>query len=260
MNLKYLNLAIDGSGIGIITLNRPEVCNAFDEQMIHELTNVIESLNRLSEIRVILLTAEGKHFSAGADLAWMQRVATFTHEQNLADATALAKLMETLYTSPKVTIALVQGATYGGGIGLLACCDIVLADPEAQFCFSEVKIGLIPAVISPYVIRAIGAHQTKRYFLTAEIFNSEKALSLGLIHEIVDASKCFEQGYQLALQILQNGPEALKATKTLVQSVVENRINADTIQKTVEAIATIRTSEEAQRRLNAFLEKRSSHE
>jgi methylglutaconyl-CoA hydratase len=255
MNFNYLNLSIDGSGIGTITLNRPKTHNAFDEVMINELIFAIESLNRLDKISVILLTAEGKNFSSGADLKWMQRMINFDHAENIADATLLAKLMQTLYFSSKTTIALVQGSTYGGGIGFVACCDIAIASTEACFCFSEVKLGLTPSIISPYVTRAIGIRQAKRYFLTAEIMDAPTALTLGLIHEIVEQPQLFARGYTLATQLLQHGPEALKATKELLLSTADHDIDAKLIERTVETIAKLRVSDEAQNRLQAFLAK-----
>lgn len=254
MNTHYLNLAIDGSGIAIITLNRPQVHNAFDEVMINELILVLSQLENMDKIRVILLTAAGESFSAGADLAWMQRMVHYNEAENLADAGLLAQLMQKLYTSTKATIALVQGPAYGGGVGLVACCDFVLASAQAVFCFSEVKMGLIPAVISPYVISAIGERQARRYFMTAESITAEKALMMGLVHEIVEAQQLLETGCQLARQILQNAPQAVKQAKQLIQAIAGQTIDASLIKKTVEKIAAIRISEEAQQRLKAFLQ------
>lgn len=249
---NHLNLAIDASGIAILTLNRPDMHNAFDDVMIKELISALEHLNQLDAVRVILLKAQGKSFSAGADLAWMQRMASYDKAENLADAALLAQLMYMLYTTEKTTIALVQGVAYGGGVGLVACCDVVLASHEALFCFSEVKIGLIPAIISPYVIRAIGERQAGRYFLTAESFDAAKAMAIGLVHEVVDKTDLLTKGYQLAQQILQNAPHAVKSAKQLIQAVVHQPLDDRLIQKTIEDIASIRVSDEAQGRLGEF--------
>ncbi len=256
MNFNYLNLAIDGRGIATLTLNRPEVYNAFDEVMINELTLALNHLEQMDEVRIILLKANGKYFSAGADLAWMQRTIDYDKAQNLADATLLAQLMYKLYSSTKVIIALIQGPTYGGGVGLVSCCDLALASKNATFCFSEVKVGLIPASISPYVILAIGERQARRYFVTAELIRAEKALEIGLIHEIVEEKELLTVGYQFAEGILQNAPQAVKEAKQLIQSVVGRPIDAALIQKSSEKIADIRISIEAQQRLQNFLAKK----
>lgn len=257
MSFSRLNLMIDGRGIAFLTLNRPEKHNAFDQLMVEELLKVLEYLNRLNHVRIVILKAAGKHFSAGADLEGMQRMAHSTEEENLADASLLAKLMHVLYTLPKVTIALAQGGVYGGGVGLIACCDLALANTHTLFCLSEVKVGLIPAVISPYVVRAIGERQARRYFLTAEKIDAQKALALNLVHEVVEPSMLLEQGYQLAKQILCNAPQALQAAKQFVQEVANTPFSNMLMQKTVAKIANLRVSEEAQEGVQAFLEKRT---
>ncbi len=236
MKFNYLDITIDSSGVATITLNRPETHNAFNDVMVHELITALESLNQLDNIGVILLTAEGKSFSAGADLAWMQQMVQFDHAQNVTDITALARLMQVLYTSPKITIALVQGPTYGGGIGLVACCDIAIASKHAYFCFSEVKLGLIPSVISPYVVQAIGPRQAKWYFLTAEIIDSPTSSTIGLTHEIVEHTELFARGYQLAGEILHHGKEVINATKSLMLAISNPSHNPSLIQKTVETL------------------------
>lgn len=256
MSFKHLNLAIDGSGIALITLSRPAVHNAFDDVMVRELIEVLEHINTLSIVQVVLLKAQGKSFSAGADVAWMQQTQNRDQQACRADAALLAQLMQRLYTLPKTTIALVQGAAYGGGVGLVACCDIALASVEAVFCFSEVKIGLIPAVISPYIILAIGARQAQRYFLTAEKIEAPKALSLGLVHELVAPSELLTRGYALAQTLLTCSPGALKAIKQLVQKLVHTPLSDTSIQQTIEAITAVRVSNEGKEGLAAFLEKR----
>lgn len=255
---KSVHLAIDGSGIAILTLNRPHVHNAFDEVMVNEVISILYQLDKLDHIRVIIVKANGKSFSAGADLGWMQRMVNYTPEENLEDARLLTQLMQLLYTSSKVTIALVQGAVYGGGIGLVACCDIVLATEEASFCLSEVKMGLIPAIISPYVIRAIGERQARRYFLTAEPFDASKAMVLGLVHEIVRKSELLEEGYRIAKRVLENAPLAVKAAKKCIQTVTNEPLNVVLLEKMAKEVADIRVSQEAQEQLKAFLQRRLS--
>jgi methylglutaconyl-CoA hydratase len=243
MAFNYLNVAIDGSGIAFITLNRPAVHNAFNEAMVRELIDLLEHVNTLSTVRVVLLKSQGKSFSAGADITWIQQTQNRDEQACRADAALLAQLMQRLYTLSKTTIALVQGAAYGGGVGLVACCDIALASPEAVFCFSEVKIGLIPAVISPYIILAIGARQAQRYFLTAEKIEASKALSLGLVHELVPSSELLDRGYALAQSLLTSSPSALMAIKKLVQDIAHQPFSDALIQKTVEALTAIRVSD-----------------
>jgi methylglutaconyl-CoA hydratase len=253
MQCNYINIQIDGSGIALLTLNRPDKHNAFDDSMIKAMIEALEKISYLKNIHVIILKAAGKSFSSGADLDWMRQMINYSAAQNLADAALLAKLMQLLYRCPQTTLALAQGAVYGGGVGLIACCDIVLAADTATFCLSEVKLGLIPAIISPYIIRAIGERQARRYFLTAEVIESKQAAKLGLVHELAPESMLFERGYQLAKNILQNEPKAVKAAKHLLQTISGQPIDEKLIQKTVDEIATIRVSAEAQKRLRLFL-------
>ena len=172
-----------------LTLNRPEVHNAFDDRMIAELLDALATVRNSNEVRALVLRSEGKNFSAGADLGWMRSMAAKNYDENIADAAELSRLMQELDELPQPTIALVQGAAFGGAVGLAACCDIALATPASSFCLSEVKIGLIPAVISPYVMRAMGTRQARRYMLTAERFNAEEALRIGLVHDIAEDLK-----------------------------------------------------------------------
>lgn len=238
-----------------LILDRTEKHNAFDDALIVDLTEALESLNRNVSVRVVVLVAEGPSFSAGGDLAWMQRAAKYDAAQNLADARALAKLMATLDGMSKPTIAAVQGPAYGGGCGLIAACDIAIAASEAIFALTEVRLGLIPAVIGPYVIRAIGQRQARRLFLTAERFSAEEALRIGFIHEITAI-----KGLQAAVDrtvnlLLQGGPKALGEAKKLVQELAdpEGQNFADAMAK---KIAAMRQTPEGQEGIAAFLEKR----
>lgn len=240
-------------GIANISLNRPEVHNALNPELIKELTQTLQSINADSSVRVVLLTAVGKHFCAGADLKWMQQSIDYTEEQNFADAWQLSELMHTLFTLNKPSISAIQGATYGGGLGLIACCDIVLASTEANFCFSEVKLGLVPAVISPYVTAAIGTRAAQRYYLTAEPFSADTALAINLIHEIVEPTELQNKAQATAQQICQNAPNAILQTKQLLKEIAPYQINETLRKKTATLIAKTRISSEAQERIKKFL-------
>lgn len=241
------------TGVASITLNRPEKHNAFDDVLIQQLTRTLQELQHNADIRVVLLKAIGMSFSAGADLDWMRRMANYTHEENVTDAKALAELMYTLNRLCHPTIALVQGPAYGGGIGLIACCDIVLATPAVTFCLSEVKLGLIPAVISPYVIAKMGVAAARRYFLTAEHFDVKEAYRWGLVHEIVAENELVAKGEELAESLMRNGLTAVREAKKLIADVACQPIGATLRTMTAERIADIRRSEEAQERLRRFL-------
>lgn len=247
----------DERGRAIITLNRPELHNAFDDTLITSLTEELKRLERDPNIRVVLLAARGKSFSSGADLNWMRRMAEYSFEENLSDAMELAELMKTLANLAKPTIALVQGAAIGGGVGLVACCDIALASDKAIFCLSEVKLGLVPAVISPYVAAAIGPRATRRYFITAERFSADEAYRLGLVHEVLQAEELVERADQLTELLLQNGPQAIASAKALVSEVALSFLDDDLIADTAERIAEIRATDEGREGLSAFLEKRT---
>ncbi len=238
-----------------IILNNPEKHNAFNEQLIEDITQTLKDIEQDDSIRVVLLSAEGASFSAGADLNWMKKMAAYSAEENFADAMKLAHLMETLNNLNKPTIALVQGNAFGGALGLIACCDIALSVPTALFCFSEVKLGLIPAVISPYTITAIGERMARRYFLTAERFSAQEALNMSLIHII--SENLLSDGLALAEKIAQNGPQALRHIKQLTRKVAQSFMNEDLMQTTAKAIAEARVSQEGQEGLGAFLEKRT---
>lgn len=247
------------NGVATITLNRPDIHNAFDDVLIADLTGKIEALDADPLVRVIILTGAGKSFSAGADLNWMKRMAGYSHGENLADSRALAKLMKVLNFASKPTIALVNGAAFGGGVGLAACCDIVIASDRASFCLSEVKLGLIPAVISPYVVEAIGVNQARRYFLSAERFNAETAKQIGLVHEIVAGDELAARGDDMANILLTNGPAAMHAAKDLIYAVANKPISDAIIDDTAHRIADQRASDEGREGVGAFLEKRPAN-
>ena len=243
-------------GIATIRMNRPEVHNAFDDALIAALTAELCRLDQLSEARVIVLAANGKSFSAGADLNWMQRMAKYSREENLRDAMVLANLMRTLDGLTKPTVARVQGAAFGGGVGLVACCDIAIASVEAAFSLSEVRLGLIPSVISPYVIAAIGEREARRYFLSAERFDAGEAMRIGLVHSVVPADALDATVATMVAQLLKGGPQALAAAKKLIADVSRRPMNDALSEETARRIAAIRVDSEGREGLSAFLEKR----
>jgi len=253
----HLLTSIDARGCATVTLNRPELHNAFDDALIANLTAELARLAADEKVRVVVLAAAGKSFSAGADLNWMRRMADYTRQENVADAMALAELLRTLAELPKPTIARVQGAAFGGGVGLVAACDIVLASTRASFCLSEVKLGLIPATISPYVIAAIGPRAARRYFISAERFDAGRALQLGLAHEVVPEEELDAALESLVERLLANGPEAMAAAKRLVADVAWRPVDETLLRETAERIADARASAEGKEGLAAFLEKRA---
>jgi methylglutaconyl-CoA hydratase len=251
-------LEIDGP-LGIVTLNNPEKHNAFDDALINDLTAAFQSLDTNAAVRAVILSAVGKSFSAGADLNWMKRVAAYSQEENLRDATALGKLMSTLHGLSKPTIARVQGAALGGGVGLVACCDIAVGSSRASFSLSEAKLGLIPAVISPYVIATIGERAAHRYFLTAERFDAAEAFRLGLLHELASDDETMDDKINdIVTALLLCGPQAITESKHLINAVGNQRIDDAVVADTAQRIARIRTSEEAREGIVAFLEKRKA--
>ncbi len=243
-------------GIATVRMNRPDVHNAFDDHLIAELTTELRRLDQAPEVRVVVLAANGKSFSAGADLNWMQRMAKYSEAENLRDAVAMAGLMRTLHGMHKPTIARVQGAAFGGGVGLVACCDIAVAAAEASFSLSEVRLGLIPSVISPYVIAAIGEREARRYFLTAERFGAEGAMRIGLVHEVTTGDRLDETVKKFADELLKGGPNALAAAKKLIADVARRPLDDALMEETARRIASIRVSPEGREGLGAFLEKR----
>ena len=251
-----MNLVIEiHDGIATLTLNRPKVHNAFDEMLIADLTAAYQAAGRNDAVRAIVLQANGPSFCAGGDLGWMRRMANYTPEENLQDARGLAELMRTVDTCPKPTLARVQGNAFAGALGLLACSDIVVAVASAEFAVTEVRIGLIPAVISPYLIRAMGARQARRFFLTAERFTALQAEFLGLVHEVV-APEDLDPAIAGHLRALKAaGPAALQATKQLI-SAVDQPLSSEIIESTATRIAAIRATLEAREGIAAFFDKR----
>jgi methylglutaconyl-CoA hydratase len=251
-------LALERQGpLGLVTLNRADHHNAFDDAMIAELTEALRSMEAEEGIRVIVLAAAGRSFSAGADLNWMKRMAGFSMDDNRRDAMGLGALMRTLAQLRKPTVARVQGPAYGGGVGLVACCDIAIATTNATFSFSEAKLGLIPAVISPYVVAAIGERAARRYFLTAERFDAAEAWRLGLVHEIAnDDAGMDEKIGDVVDALLTCGPVAQTEAKALLRAISGRAVTSELIQDTAERIAKIRSSPEGREGITAFLEKR----
>ncbi|WP_286240750.1 enoyl-CoA hydratase/isomerase family protein [Neptuniibacter halophilus] len=257
MSNQFVLLEKDSRGVAQLIINRPEVHNAFDDDVIEQLISRLEACDQDPDVRVLVLRSNGKNFSAGADLAWMKRMAQNSYQENLQDAGRLAVLMERLNSLSKPTIALVQGAAYGGAVGLAACCDIVIASEASQFCLSEVKIGLIPAVISPYVVRAIGERQSRRYFVTAEAFSATQARDFGLVHEVVaDVEMLDDACNRMIDQLRRNSPQGMHAAKELIFAVSGKVIDQDVIDDTARRIAEIRVSSEGQEGLGSFLQKR----
>ena len=246
---------VDDDGVAWVTLTRPEVHNAFDDTLIAELSAVLGGFASDERVRAVVLGAQGRSFSAGADLNWMQRMAGYSERENLDDALSLAALMRRLYELPKPTLALVQGSTYGGGVGLVACCDIAIAAETANFCFSEVRLGLIPAAIGPYVIAAMGERAVRRYFLTAETFSAREAMRFGLVHDVVPDEALRDIGRRVIKALLRGGPNAQVAAKDLILTIAGRSLD-DLSEETAKRIARLRVSEEGREGIAAFLEKR----
>ncbi|MEM7169640.1 MAG: enoyl-CoA hydratase/isomerase family protein [Pseudomonadota bacterium] len=247
---------IGDDGVARITLTRPAVHNAINEVLVSELTTVFKGLDSDSRVRAVVLAAQGKSFCAGADLNWMRTVAGFSEDRNVEDAENLAELMTSLNQLSKPTVAMVQGPVFGGGVGLVACCDVAIAAETARFCLSEVKVGLIPAVISPYVIASIGERAARRYFLTAEDFSAWEAHRLGLVQEVVPRDSMEPTCRRILDAILLGGPEAQADAKSLIFSVTGRPISDALRQETTARIAKRRTSEEGKEGIDAFLAKR----
>ena len=252
MFLKDLN----DNGVARITLDRPEVHNAFNEELIAALSAEFAALSARDDVRVVVLASSGKSFSAGADLNWMKRMAGYGEAENLADAKALAEMLDRLNRMRQPTVALVQGAAFGGGVGLVACCDIALASEVARFSLSEVRLGLIPGTISPYVLAAIGSRAARRYFTSAERFSAAEALRLGLVHEVVPADQLEDRADRLLSDLLSAGPRAQVAAKQLVFEVDGRPLDQATLDLTARRIADIRATPEGREGVQAFLEKR----
>ncbi len=244
-------------GVGIITLNRAERHNAFDDVLIQDLSTALVQMDTDSDVRVIVLSSTGKSFCAGADLNWMKRAAGYNAEETQRDALGLAGMLRMLNEMKKPTVARVQGPAYGGGVGLVAACDIAIAAFDAQFALTEAKLGIIPAVISPYVIAAIGERKARRYMLTAERFSAAEAYRIGLVHEIVPGEAELDEAVgEIVDALLANGPRALGECKALIKAVANRPISQEVVIDTAQRIARVRASDEGREGMAAFLEKR----
>lgn len=255
-DVDALLVSQDTRGVLTLTLNRPHVRNAFDDALITALIAALQKAAQDPTVRVVILRGNGSVFCAGADLQWMQRMIDYTYEENLSDASQLALLMETLHDLPQPTLAVVQGAAYGGGVGLLACCDLVIAEISAKFCLSEVKLGLIPAVISPFLLVRMGQKALRRYAFTAEVFDASKAQANGLVDECVPTDELELHADAMLKNLLAASPAAIREMKQLLQRLSESHRAEEIQAQTIAAIARIRISEEGQEGLKAFLEKR----
>ena len=255
MKTTALTLEFQGP-LATITLTQPEVRNAFSDEVIADITPAFHAVGKRSDVRAVVLAAEGPAFCAGANLNWMRRMADYSRDENREDAGLLAEMLRVIYECPQPTIARVQGDVYAGGMGLVAACDMAVAAEGAGFCLSEVKIGLIPAPISPYVIRAMGARAAHRYFLTGERFDAAEALRIGFVHRVVAADELDNAVDGLLKHLVSAGPAAARACKRLVIEVAEREINEQLIAATVESIADIRASAEGKEGVQAFLQKR----
>lgn len=243
-------------GVRTIRLNRAERHNAFDDGLIRELANAFRDAATAPGVRAVVLDSTGKSFSAGADLEWMKRMAGYSRAENVADAMALSDMLEAIDACPRPVIGVVQGPAYGGGVGLVAACDLAVAAEGATFCLSEVKLGIIPAVISPYVVRAMGERQARRYAVTAEPFDAAQALACGLVHEVVPAERLGEIRDRWLARVKGNGPEAMAAAKALIRRAADDHLDEGLRRWTAERIAERRASAEGQEGIRAFLEKR----
>jgi methylglutaconyl-CoA hydratase len=259
INTGHVLFNLDRYGVATVTLNNPDKHNAFDDKIIAQLTIIFMEIAKRADINVMILASTGKSFSAGADLGWMKRMASYSYEENLSDANALAHMLRALNFLPQTTIAKIQGAAFGGAVGLASCCDIVIASNKASFCLSEVKLGLIPATISPYVVNAIGQKASRRYFQTAERFFADKAQQLGLVDEIVNLEELENTVNNMVITLLSNGPQAVRQAKQLALDVAYQDINLELLSLTSERIASIRVSDEGQEGLTAFFEKRPAN-
>lgn len=253
---RWVHLTLNARGVAELWINRSDCHNAFNAQVIEDLINALGQLKQQPGLRAMILRGAGKHFSAGADLNWMREQGRLDETANRADADRLAELMQTLDTLPCPVAVVVQGAAYGGALGLVACADFALGLPSARFCLSEVRLGLIPAVISPYVQRAMGYRHMRHLTLSAEPFGADRALTLDLLHEIVEEEDLEDRLNAWVDQCLANGPEAVRSAKTLLTELLYHPIDNHARRLTGKAIAERRLSAEGQEGLSAFLEKR----
>lgn len=258
MPFQALEIELNGP-VATVWMNRPDLHNAFDEVLIAELTAAFTALDGDADVRAVVLAGRGKSFSAGADLNWMRRAANNGVDENLTDARALAQMLRTIAEMKKPTIARVQGAALGGGMGLASACDIAIASTKAVFATSEVKFGIIPSAISPYVLRAIGARQANRYFQTAERIDAARAREIGLVHECVEPDALDAKLQEIVSALLQGGPKAQAAAKDLIRAVDHQPINNTLVEETAHRIAHLRATPEAREGISAFLEKRPAN-
>jgi len=248
---------IGADGVATITFNRPELHNAIDESVIAQCKAGLRQVAGDTSVRAVVIAGNGKSFCAGADLNWMKRTAGYSEEENYRDALEFTELLSILNEMPKPTIARVHGPAYGGGVGIVVACDIAIGTPEALFSFTEIRLGLIPAMISPYAVAAIGERHARRYMLTAERIDAAEALRIGLLHEVCETAKLDEQVGKLVGHILRGGPASIAASKRLVAAVAHGPIDASKRDYTARAIASIRASAEGKEGIGAFLEKRT---
>jgi len=247
---------VQSGGVARVTLDRPQIRNAFDDALISALTSALRELDADDGVRAVVLAGNGPAFCAGGDLNWMKRMAGYGYDENLQDAQALADLMKTLDRMCKPTIARVHGPAYAGGVGLVAACDIAIGTPEAKFCLSEAKLGLSPATISPYVVRAMGERMARRYFLTAEVFDASEAHRIGLLSHISPSEKLDGEIEEILRHLMHSGPQALVKIKDLIRTVTAGPVNDAIIADTAKRIAEIRVSPEGREGVASFLEKR----
>lgn len=256
MSTEIILLDIDPRGVATMTLNRPEVHNAFNDDLIARITETVDAVEADPAVRVVKIAGNGKSYSAGADLNWMRRMADYSREENREDALKVARMFNRLATLRCPTVAVVHGNAFGGGVGLIAACDIAVAADDARFSLSEVKLGLIPATISPYVVDAVGPRQARRLFLTAERFDARQAMAFGLVHAVSPGDRLDETVDVFVSQLLENGPESLAASKALVSAVANRPIDEAVMVDTAERIAERRASDEGREGVAAFLGKR----
>lgn len=251
-----LDIRRPGPFVAEVWLNRPDVRNAFNDGVIAELTSAFRALGADPDLRAIVLAGHGKAFCAGADLSWMRTFAHYTWDQNKADAAALAEMLWTVWSCPVPVVGRIQGDCYAGGVGLAAACDVLVAADTVHFCLSEAKLGLLPATIGPYVVRALGEQASRRYFVTAERFGAARAQALGFVHEVVAADALDARVAEVVAALVANGPAAVKACKQLVKDVAGQPIDAALRDETARRIADIRAGAEGKEGVMAFLDKR----
>jgi methylglutaconyl-CoA hydratase len=258
MNNDTVLCDIDAKGVAHVTLNRPDKHNALDPSFIQALTQTLKNLEK-EKVRALWLKANGKSFCAGADLLWMKESTQLTKNENIEDALQLGDLFYRLYHMEIPTIASIQGGCYGGGIGLMACCKIVIASVSAQFCFREVRIGLAPAMISPYILAAIGPRLAEAFYLTGETFSAQRAYEMHLCHQVVDEDQLIPASTEIVNAVLKGGPLAHKAIRQLMNTLIHQPISEKTVKQTADILASLRVSQEGQEGIKASIEKRTPY-